>query len=369
MEAGDDIQEALSKTISTTVNYDFNDVAPISNSAFDDIETIAGRHNWQENVMFGGELAKGTSYLDTGAAAFFAKEGIDTGTQMLALLNNPFQSDVAIETREFSVGFNGEFSVSWWHYFVLEKEWDGGVVEVSVNGGEWADVTTLGGKFDTGYTAKLQTNKSQALSDREAFTGSGFGAEVLHFGDALNGNTVKFRFRLGSDVAVREDGWFIDNIRFNNVESSVFSEVVAGDFHACENRLPIIASVTGENISERVSAGGSFSTGKLNVVASDADGEALTYSWTQKSGPTAALNGADKAEAVFTAPQITENATLVFEVVVSDGKVSVSKEVSVDIRNVSDQAPEVAKSSSGGAAGLLSLLLVPFAMMRRKKRA
>ncbi|OIQ46536.1 MAG: hypothetical protein BM565_11265, partial [Gammaproteobacteria bacterium MedPE] len=85
---------------------------------------------------------------------------------------------------------------------------------------------------------------------------------------------------------------------------------------------------------------------------------------------TAAINGADKAEAVYTAPQITENATLVFEVVVSDGKASVSKEVSVDVRDVSDKAPDVVKSSSSssGAMGLISLLLIPLAMLRRKKR-
>ncbi len=371
LEADDDIVEALSKTITATVNYDFGDVAPESNSAFDDIETLAGRHNWQENVMVGGDDAKGTSYIDTAAAAFFTSRGIDTGAQMLALSNNDFQTDVAIETREFSVGYNGDFVVSWWHYFDLEKDWDGGVVEVSVNGGDWADATTVGGTFATGYTGALTKNEDQPLSERNTFTGFGNGSESVDFGEALNGNKVKFRFRLGSDAAVREDGWYIDNIRFKNVESSVYSEVIAGDAKACDNRAPIITSVTGEDISERVSEGGAFSTGKLSVVASDADtDDTLTYSWTQKSGPTAAINGADKAEAVYTAPQITENATLVFEVVVSDGKASVSKEVSVDVRDVSDKAPDVVKSSSSssGAMGLISLLLIPLAMLRRKKR-
>jgi len=364
----DAIVEALSKSISVTVNYDFDTVAPISNSAFDDVETIAGFDNWKENIMVGGDDAKGTSYLDKPAAAFFASRGIDTGTQMLGLTNNDFKSDVAIETREFEVGYNGDFVVSWWHYFDLEKDWDGGVVEVSVNGGDWSDATKMGGSFATGYTGKLTKNEDQTLSERDTFTGFGAGAETLNFGSALNGNKVKFRFRLGSDAAAKEDGWFIDNIRFNNVETAVYSKVVAGDAFACDNRAPIISSATGDNIAERVSAGGAFNTGKLIAVATDIDKNELSYNWTQKSGPTAAINDADKSTAVFTAPLITEDSTLVFEVKVSDGKVSVVKEVSVDVKNVSDKAPEVTKSKGGGALGLLSLLLVPFAILRRRKR-
>ncbi|NRA60123.1 MAG: GlyGly-CTERM sorting domain-containing protein [Psychrobium sp.] len=367
LKVNDDVIEMLSKSITATVNYDFDDVDPVSNSTFDDVETIAGRNNWQENVMVGGDIAKGTSYLDQAAAAYFTDQGIDTGTQMLGMTNNDFQSDVAMETREFEVGYNGDFTISWWHYFDLEKDWDGGVVEVSVNGGDWADAVVMGGTFANGYTGKLVKNEDQSLSERNTYTGFGSGTETLSFGEALNGNTVRFRFRLGSDAAAKEDGWFIDNIRFNNIATPIFSKVVAGDALACDNRPLVISSVTGESIPERVSAGGAFSTGKLVVVATDIDDDELSYSWTQISGPTASIDDADKAIAVFTSPLISENTTLTFEVTVSDGTVSVMKEVSVDITN--NPAPVApTKSSSGGALGMLSLLLVPFALLRRRKR-
>ena len=51
--------------------------------------------------------------------------------------------------------------------------------------------------------------------------------------------------------------------------------------------------------------------------SSDTDDAALTYAWTQSSGPTATLSGANSAAPGFTAPH--EDATLVFSLTVNDG--------------------------------------------------
>ncbi|MEO8092106.1 MAG: hypothetical protein ABI726_05305, partial [bacterium] len=50
--------------------------------------------------------------------------------------------------------------------------------------------------------------------------------------------------------------------------------------------------------------------------SSDPDGDTLDYAWTQTSGPSVSLSGADTATPSFTAP--VEAATLVFEVEVCD---------------------------------------------------
>lgn len=366
---GDDIVEAVEETVTATVNYDFELRTPKANSDFDDVESVAGFANWTENVQVGGDDAKGTAFLDQASAAIFDSFGLDTGTQMLGMTNNGFKSDVSFETKEFEVGYNGDFSVSWWHYFDLEEDWDGGVVEVSVNGGDWADVTKMGGTFATGYTGALEENEDQVLSERETFTGFAFGNESVNFGSALNGNKVRFRFRLGSDAFANEDGWYIDNIRFNNIESGVFHDVVAGDIYACNNRAPVIAEVTGESVAERVSAGGAFNTGELTVTASDVDENELTYTWTQISGPDAALNNANSATAVYTAPQVSADTELVFEVAVSDGTVSVVKQVTVMVTEVADKAPELPetkKNSSSGSLGFSALLLAPLIWLRRR---
>ena len=115
------------------------------------------------------------------------------------LNNNDFQSDVAIESREFDIGFAGDFEVSFWHFYLIENEWDGGVVEISVNGGNWVDVTEMGGTFDVGYDGPLIENDAQALQDRDTFTGNNVDEndvygnyETIRFGTELTVTVPSF---------------------------------------------------------------------------------------------------------------------------------------------------------------------------------
>src|SRR5690348_17694252 len=50
----------------------------------------------------------------------------------------------------------------------------------------------------------------------------------------------------------------------------------------------------------------------------DPDGDQLTYAWTQTAGPTVALNGATTAKATFTAPTVSSNTELKFQLTVKD---------------------------------------------------
>jgi hypothetical protein len=66
------------------------------------------------------------------------------------------------------------------------------------------------------------------------------------------------------------------------------------------------------------------------AASADPDGDALGYAWTQVSGPAVALSDAAQAAPAFTAP--TTAATLVFQLVVSDGVlVSAPAEVTVNV--------------------------------------
>ncbi|MCC2606679.1 M36 family metallopeptidase [Planctobacterium marinum] len=241
---GDEIVEPADLSASVTVNYDFVKLALDGSSAVDNMETLATLDNFKENVMYGGDAAIGTQGFDTVNIGFFQafNPDVDLGTQAMYLNNNAFQSDVAVETDMVEVAYGQDFSINFWHFYWLEEAWDGGVVEISINGGAWMDVLEAGGTFAVGYNYdELIENSSQALQGRPVFTGingdlATFNGnmESISFGDALNGQTVQFRFRISSDFTANEFGWVIDNVEFTNIETSVFSEVVAGDAVSCD---------------------------------------------------------------------------------------------------------------------------------------
>jgi hypothetical protein len=359
-----DLEDGITEEYSftTTVNYDFIDKAPVNSSTIDDMEDISTTYDITEHVMGGGDRAMGTGFLDTR----FASQ-LPVGNQYFFINNNGFPSDVSYETKTFTVGYEGDFVVSWFHYADFENTWDGGVVEISVNGSDWADVTDVGGEFAIGYTREVQADAETALSERMSYTGFSAGFETLTFpisqvrnkeDNGLSGSEVKLRFRAVSDTYANRLGWIIDGLKFENITTTVFSDLVAGDTLACDNRLPYVTVSADQTVKEGTSV-------SMSVEASDPNGDALTYTWTQTSGLSTVLTGADTAEASFTVPLIsTSSASLTYTVDVGDGTDIVTKIVTFNIENV--LAQEKSSNSSGGSTGIIALLLLPLAMLRRR---
>lgn len=92
--------------------------------------------------------------------------------------------------------------------------------------------------------------------------------------------------------------------------------------------------------------------------SSDPNGDELTYAWVQLAGTPVTIEG-NAASISFTAPNVSKDETMSFQVTVSDGKGNSDTQVaSVSI---------IDKSSSGGSFGWLMLLLTPMLFTRRKK--
>ncbi|MFD2167985.1 GLUG motif-containing protein [Thalassotalea euphylliae] len=110
----------------------------------------------------------------------------------------------------------------------------------------------------------------------------------------------------------------------------------------------------------------------LTAESADADGDSLSYVWTQTSGASAAFNAENSAELVVTLPQVDANTTLEFTVTVSDGVLSSTASISVMVTNQSDtpsDESETASSSGGGSmAWLLLILFVMRCLQLRKKQ-
>jgi phosphatidylserine/phosphatidylglycerophosphate/cardiolipin synthase-like enzyme len=67
----------------------------------------------------------------------------------------------------------------------------------------------------------------------------------------------------------------------------------------------------------------------------DPDGDSLTYTWKQLEGPSVLLSSPHSAKATFRAPyDLAEDATLVFELEVSDGNSASTDTVAITVRDV-----------------------------------
>jgi hypothetical protein len=91
--------------------------------------------------------------------------------------------------------------------------YDGGVVEYSSNGGaDWNDVGAL--FTHNGYNATLSPSFGNLLGGRSAFgdISKGYTSSRVDL-SSLAGQSVRFRFRIGTDNVIDDLGWFIDDIR------------------------------------------------------------------------------------------------------------------------------------------------------------
>ncbi len=122
---------------------------------------------------------------------------------------------------------------------------------------------------------------------------------------------------------------------------------------------------TGINNAPNAVAGGSQSVSSGSLVtlngtgSNDPDGDALTYRWAQVLGPGVTLSDADSANATFTAPTVSSDTLLRFELTVSDaGGLSDTTAASVTVRSGNS-------SGGGGGGGGLSLWLLALLLFER----
>jgi hypothetical protein len=105
--------------------------------------------------------------------------------------------------------------VSFRHWFDLEDGFDGGILEISVGGGPFLDILAAGGSFVSGgYNGTIDFNYGNPLAGSAAWTGTsgGFQAVVANLPPAVAGQSIRLRWRLGSDSSNGGTGWFVDTV-------------------------------------------------------------------------------------------------------------------------------------------------------------
>jgi len=108
--------------------------------------------------------------------------------------------------------------LSFWTAWDIERGWDGGVIEISQDGGShWTRLTPVGG--DPGTITDGGTRCGIAEGSG-AFTGEGQFAFTPREVDlsAYAGQQVKLRWLYRTDQGVTGEGWFVDDIALSHAQ-------------------------------------------------------------------------------------------------------------------------------------------------------
>jgi hypothetical protein len=110
----------------------------------------------------------------------------------------------------------GLSQLSFRHRYELENGFDGGVLEIKIGSGAFADILSAGGSFVSGgYNSTLSTHYSNPLGGRQAWSGTNtaaFSTVVVNLPAAAAGQNVQFQWRCGTDTSVGAGGWWVDSV-------------------------------------------------------------------------------------------------------------------------------------------------------------
>lgn len=183
-----------------TCTYQLQTAAtPFSTAAFEDL--ITNSANWDfDNPISGVNWALRINTSNSGLFSLFARN-VETVSDQRSVLSEPVFLD----------GLNP--GLIFYHQYRTEADFDGGVVEISLNGGEnWEDVGAES-FLENGYDGPLQAGGGNPLSGRPAFhgTSAGFVRSIVDL-SAYAGETVLIRFRFGTNNNNEREGWYVDDI-------------------------------------------------------------------------------------------------------------------------------------------------------------
>src|SRR5262249_44586799 len=103
--------------------------------------------------------------------------------------------------------------------------YDGGVVEISTDGG--ANWTDIGASLSPVYNGTLFNGSGNPLATHQAYVGKSAGCPSLvtttaSLGTTYHGQTVRVRLRIATDAGVGASGWQIASLAFNNLTNQPF---------------------------------------------------------------------------------------------------------------------------------------------------
>jgi hypothetical protein len=170
----------------------------------------------QAGIILFDDFEGASTWTSSGATAndwaLLSGAGAYSPTQYWGV-NDPNTVHSAMLTSPILLANSGDVVLSFYHSYVLESNFDGGVVEISINGGGFTDVG--GANFtQSGYNSTISNSFSSPIAGRQAFSGNsgGFLQSIVSLAGVGAGDNFQIRFLRGTDTSVSATGWFIDDV-------------------------------------------------------------------------------------------------------------------------------------------------------------
>jgi Zn-dependent metalloprotease len=192
---------------------------------FDDLEDTASG-NWTTQLGSGdyntwyypqnpNDIGLDATYATSGTTNFWGYDQEYTADYRIAM------------TRSVAIPAGSTPYLRFNHSYGFENigtsTYDGGVLEYSTNGGtSWVDAGSL--LTDNGYNGTISGSYDNPLGGRSAFVRESNGYISSRAGlSSLAGQSVRFRFRIGTDFYGWDYGWFVDDIRLYTCSPPTFA--------------------------------------------------------------------------------------------------------------------------------------------------
>ncbi|HEY8893380.1 MAG TPA: sugar-binding protein, partial [Niastella sp.] len=218
--------------------------------------------------------------------------------------------------------------------------WEDDVVEVFIDGNnskgtsyDGANDFQLGFRWNdnTVHAGGNSVTNTTGINFRMYATASGYNAEIAIPWTTI-GTSPAIGKAIGFDVQIDDDdnggtrdaqitAFATNTTAFQN--PSVFGTVYMTTCSGAVNQPPVVNA----GVDTTLNAGATGIT--LHGTGSDPEGNTVTYSWSQVSGPAVTITGAATANPVVSG--LTDGNTYVFRLTVSDGSLSASDEISVAV--------------------------------------
>ncbi len=260
-------------------------------------------------------------------------------------------ADVWLMSPSLDVSPTEELVLTFRHRYDFEQSngtfYDGGVLELQVVGnGTWMDIGALASQPYDGPLAPQPS--ANPLRGRPAWSGKNpshpqYDTVRVNLGHDYAGQIIRVRFRIGGDNAVANVGWELDDIGFEGIIGTPFPRVVQ-QTDVCGNATPLVELPVDQTVDEG-------SAVSLQALVTDGDGDPLQIAWAQVDGPPVELETVSETHARFTAPEVSADTVLTFELSAADGKVTARARHKVTVRQVNKPPVAEVIVQSGARAG------------------